>query len=59
MRVGIIIDTLRRVDIVEILKYGSIILEVFEEFFCHNLENNNYTETDTDMLEKRYSFKSQ
>ena len=38
MRNGIIIDTLTSVDIIEIVKYGGLILEVFEEFFCHQLE---------------------
>ena len=40
MRNGIIIDTLTSVDIVEIVKYGGVNLEVFEGFFCHNLEYN-------------------
>ena len=38
MRNGIIIDTLTSVDIVEIVKYGGIILEICEGLFCHNLE---------------------
>ena len=59
MRNGIIIDTLTSIDIVEIIKYGSIILEVYEGFFCHNLEHNPYTEFVTDMFEKRDMFKSQ
>ena len=59
MRNGIIIDTLTSVDIVEIVKYGGIILEVYEGFFCHNLEYNPYTEFVTDMFEKRDLFKSQ
>ena len=42
MRNGIIIDTLTSVDIVEIVECGGI-LEVFEGFFCHNLEYNPYT----------------
>ena len=58
MRNGIIIDTLTSVDIVEIVKYGGVILEVFEGFFCHNLEFNPYTEFVTDMFEKRDLFKS-
>ena len=58
MRNGIIIDTLTCVDLVEIVNYGSIILEVFEGVFCHNLENNPYTEFATDMFEKRDLFKS-
>ena len=44
MRIGIIIDTLTSVDIVEIVKYGGVILEIYEGFFCHNLEYNPYTE---------------
>ena len=59
MRNGMIIDTLTSIDIVEIIKYGGIILEVFEGFFCHNLEFNPYTEIVTDMFEKRDLFKSQ
>ena len=59
MRNGIIIDTLTSVDIVEIVKYGREILEVYERFFCHNLNSNSYTEFVTDMFEKRDLFKSQ
>ena len=59
MRNGIIIDTLTSVDIVEIVKCHGVILEVFEGFFCHNLEYNPYTEFVTDMFEKRDLFKSQ
>ena len=59
MRNGIIIDTLTNVDIVEIVKYGGVILEVYEGFFCHNLEYNPYTEFVTDMFQKRDMFKSQ
>ena len=59
MRNGIIIDTLTNIDIVEIVKCGGIILEVYEGFFCHNLEYNPYTEFVTDMSEKRDLFKSQ
>ena len=59
MRNGIIIDTLTSVDIVEIVKCGGVILEVFEGFFCHNLEYNPYTEFVTDMFQKRDLFKSQ
>ena len=59
MRNGIIIDTLTSVDIVEIVKYGGEILEVYEGFFCHNLEYNPYTEFVTDMFQKRDMFKSQ
>ena len=56
---GIIIDTLTIVDIVEIVKCGSIILEVYGGLFCHNLEYNPYTVFLTDMFEKRDLFKSQ
>ena len=59
MRNGIIIDTLKSVDIVELVKNGSVILEVYEGFFCHNLEFNPYTDFVTDMFEKRDMFKSQ
>ena len=59
MRNGIFIDTLTSIDIVEIVKYGDIILEIYEDFFCYNLEYNPYTEFVTDMFEKRDLFKSQ
>ena len=59
MRSGIIIDTLTRVDIVEIVKCGGVIMEAYDGFFCHNIEYNPYTEFVTDMFEKRDLFKSQ
>ena len=59
MRNGIIIDTLTSIDIVEIVKCGGVILEIYEGFFCHNLNFNPYTEFVTDMFEKRDLFKSQ
>ena len=59
MRNGIIMNTLTSIDIVEIVRCGGVILEVFEGFFCHNLEYNPYTEFVTDMFEKRDLFKSQ
>ena len=59
MRNGIVVDTLTSVDIVEIVKYGGIILEIYEGCFCHNLEFNPYTEFVTDMFEKKDLFKSQ
>ena len=59
IRNGIVVDTLTSVDIVEIVKCGGINLEVFERFFCHNLEYNPYTEFVTDMSEKRDLFISQ
>ena len=42
MRNGIITDTLTSVDIVEIVKCRGVTLEVFEGFFCHNLEYSPY-----------------
>ena len=59
MRNCIIIDTLTSIDIVEIVKYGSEILHIYEGFFCHNLEFNPYTEFFTDMFQKRDLFKLQ
>ena len=59
MRNGIIIDALTSIDIVEIVKYGGVILEVIEGFFCHNLNFNPYTEFVTDLFGKRDMFKSQ
>ena len=59
MRSQITIDTLTSVDIVEIVICGGFILEVFEGFFCHNLEYNPYTEFVTDLFEKRDLFESQ
>ena len=55
----VIIDTLTSVDIVEIVKYGGIILEVFQGFFCHNLDCTPYAKFVTDMFKKRVLFKSQ
>ena len=52
MRKVIIIDTLTSVDIVEIVKCGGDILEVFAGLFCRNLEYNPYTEVVTDMFKK-------
>ena len=59
MRNGIIIDTLTSIDIVEIVKYGGVILDVYEGFFCHNLKFNPYTKFVTDIFQKRDLFKSQ
>ena len=59
MRNGIIIDTLTSVDIVEIVKCGGEILEIYEGFFRHNLNFNPYTEFVTDMFQKRDMFQSQ
>ena len=52
MRNGILKDTSTRVDVVKIVKYGGVILEVFEGFFCNNLEYNPYTNFVTDMFGK-------
>ena len=38
MKNGLIIDTLTIVDSAEIVKCGGVILEIFERFFCDNLE---------------------
>ena len=57
MSIGVIIDTLTSVDIVEISKCGGVFLEVFEGFFCQSLEYIP-TEFVTDMFEKRHVFKS-
>ena len=59
MRNGIIIDTLTGVDIVEIVKCGGVILEVYVGFFCFNLEYIPYTEFVNELFEKRDLFKSQ
>ena len=58
-RNGIVIDLLTSIDILEIIKWGGVILEVYEGFFCHNLECIPFTEFVTDMFEKRDFFKSQ
>ena len=50
-RESIIVDTWISVDIVETIKF--IVFEVFEGFFCHNLEYNHDTEFVTDMFEKK------
>ena len=57
MRNGIKKDTLTSADF-EILTYGGNILEVLEEFFCHNLEYNPSTQFFIDMFEKRDLFQS-
>ena len=59
MRTGIRLDTLTSVEIVEIVKSGGVVLETFEGFFCHNLENNPYTESVTEIFEKSDFFNSQ
>ena len=50
MKKGTIIDTLTSVDIVEIVICSGLILEVFEAFFCHNLEYTPYTKIVTAMF---------
>ena len=52
MRNGIILDTLASVDIVEVVKCEGVVLEIYEGFFCHNLEYNAYTEIVTISLKK-------
>ena len=59
MRNGILLDFLLCVDIVEIVDCGGVILELFERFFCYNLDYNPYTDFVTDMFEKRDLFKAQ
>ena len=52
-RSGIFLDTLTSVDIAERVKYAEIFLEVFDGFFCHNVECVTYTDSATEMFEKR------
>ena len=52
MRNGKILDTLTSVDIVDLVKCGGIILEVYEGFSGHKSEYNPYTEFVTDMFER-------
>ena len=52
MRNGIIGDILTSVDIVNMVKKGAVVLEVYEGFFCHKLEYNPYTEIVTDICLK-------
>ena len=54
-----IIDTLNSADIVEIVKRRAVILEVHEGFFCHNMQNNPYTEFVHDMVGNRDLYKEQ
>ena len=51
-----IIVTLNAVDIVEIIKCGGVVLEVYEGFICHNMQNRPYTEFVNDMVGKRDLF---
>ena len=55
MRNGII-DCLTSADIVQNVKCGGIILEVFEGFFRQNIEYNFHTEFVTDMFKNRDLF---
>ena len=59
MRNGIIIDILTSVDITEINKCGSVILEIYGGFFSQNSEHDPYTEFFANFFEKRDLFKSQ
>ena len=58
-RNGIIIDTLNLVDIVEIVKCGSVDIEVYEGFFCYNMQFNPYVVFVNDMIAQRDLFKKQ
>ena len=53
------LDTLTSDDVVQIIKCGGVISEVFEGFFCQNLEYNPYKKLVTDVFGKRNLFKSQ
>ena len=57
-RNGKILDILTGNHIVGLAICGSVILEVYEAFFCHNVEYNHYTEIVTEMFEKRDLFNS-
>ena len=56
---GIIVDTLTSVDIVEIVKCAGVVLEIYEGFFCLNLEFVRHTEFVNALFDKRDFFKSQ
>ena len=58
MRVGVFMDTITRIDILEIAKSGGFILEVFEGFLCHIIEFNPFMELFNDMYEKIDLFKA-
>ena len=53
IRNGVVIDTLKSFDIVEINKCGSLVLEVLERLFCHNMQYNPYVDFVNDMVAKR------
>ena len=59
MRNAIVKDNVTSVDTVEKVICGGIFSEVFEGFFCHNLEYTPYTEFVPDMFEVRDLSKSQ
>ena len=61
MQDGVITDTLTRIDNVEIVKCRGVIviLEVYDGFFCYNLEYKYYTVFVADMFEKRDLFEPQ
>ena len=52
-RNGVIIGTLNFADIVETVKGGGFMLEVYEGFFCHDMQYTPYTEIVNDMAAKR------
>ena len=58
-RNGIIIDTLNSFDIVEIVKCGGVVLEVYEGFFCYNMQNNPYMDSVNDMVAKQDPYKAE
>ena len=59
MRIGVCIDNLTSVDIVEIVTIGGQILVVSEKFFRHNLAFNPYTDFIHDFIAKQNLFKEQ
>ena len=59
MKNEVVTDTLTSVDIVEKVKCGGVVLEIYGGFICYNLEDNPYTEFVSDMFEKTDLFKSQ
>ncbi len=58
-RNGHIIQHLTSVDIEQIVRIGGIILEFFEGFICHNLDNSPFTECVHDLIKKRNEYKNQ
>ena len=53
MRNGRVIDTLTNIDRIERVKCGGIVLQLYEGFFCHNLECSPHTEFVTEKFRKR------